>query len=123
MPVHLTIKYFTTRITYTCEDCIKKKADQYQAWSNWFQDLGVSDDSPNDEVNNQNTVKTEPPNKASDNQISTNKLVESIEELRAEMPILTQKVTADSEQKLYFHVLQSTNKPSQQTTYIHKTES
>ena len=117
MPAYMAIKYFTTRITYTCEECIKKKTDQYEEMLNWIRDLGVSCDSPNDDVNNQNTVTTEPPNKASDYQSITNKLVESIEELRAEMHILAQKVSADSEQKLYSHVLQSTNKHSQQTTY------
>lgn len=119
MPIHLLIKYFTSRITYNCEECVKANTEGYEEILGWVNDLGAGAQPTSDDVSKQDkTTSTE--QTTSHYQEPISRLENSIAELRAEMHSLTQKVTTDGKQKLFSHVLQST-KDSQQLAENKKT--
>lgn len=131
MPTHMLIKYFTSRVTYSCGDCVKTKTEEYEDILNFVNDLtGGSDD-----VSSISPPTTEPvaPNVSdsvlSDPHLLINSMVKSIDELRAEMKCLTMKMNSQnnsenksSKQKLYSHALKSTDdinqSSQQQAVYI-----
>lgn len=41
MPLHIAVKYFTSRVTYTCEVCVKNKTEGYEEVAKLLNELGV----------------------------------------------------------------------------------
>lgn len=43
LPIHIAVKYFTSRITYMCEICVETKTEGYEEVVKLLSDLGVDD--------------------------------------------------------------------------------
>lgn len=122
MPTHTMIKYFTTRVSYACKKCVIKTTDGYEDIENLVIELGTGSTLTSDDVTVHNKVTTEPA--VGDSFGMFNKLAENINELRAEVNSLAQKMNPENKygkQKLYSQALRSTEdigQSSQQAVYI-----
>ncbi|KAK4314099.1 hypothetical protein Pmani_014588 [Petrolisthes manimaculis] len=104
MPTYMVIRYFTSRVSNTCEDCVKEKTDGYDDILNLVSELGTG--SSNDV-----TETTEPAVQQHSLGMITN-LAKNIDELRTEMTNMAQKMNnfeaIKPEKSLYSDIVRST---------------
>lgn len=109
MPVHMGIKYFTSRVTYTSEQCVQTKTDVYDDVLKLLNDQGGNGQTSDDVMDERGAgagagggAGAGPPvNKHAyrENRDSfglTEKFVESTDELRTQMNTLSQKINNEN---------------------------
>ena len=105
MPVHIGIKYFTSRVTYTYEDCVQEKTEGYDDVLKLLKDQGESDQRSGltcDDVTNER----------GDGVALIEQMAISINEIRTQMNTLNQKIDNENKnrkQKFYSQALKSTD--------------
>ncbi|KAK3849275.1 hypothetical protein Pcinc_043962 [Petrolisthes cinctipes] len=81
------IKYFTSRITYTCDDCVKTKTDGYEDVLNLINSLGASENDADDV----STQHGEPAGQL-------DQLIKTVSDMKVQMDRLSNKLVNETQQ-------------------------
>ncbi|KAK3882771.1 hypothetical protein Pcinc_004629 [Petrolisthes cinctipes] len=94
LPCYTVIKYFTSRIQFTCENCVKLGIEEYQTLVDWVEQ-----------------------NAGNGQQTGAGALVTAITELRGDIKLLNRTINnenKDNRRQLYPDMLQTSQQPNQQ---------
>ncbi len=92
LPCYTIIKYFTSRIQFTCENCVKIVIDEYRTLVDWVEH-----------------------NAGNEQQTGVGALVSAITELRADMKLLNHTINKDNRRQHYPGMLHNSQQSNQQT--------
>ncbi|KAK3849195.1 hypothetical protein Pcinc_044037 [Petrolisthes cinctipes] len=81
------IKYFTSRVTYTCDDCVKTKTDGYEDVLNLINSLGASENDADDV----STQHGEPAGQL-------DHLIKTVSDMKVQMDRLSNKLVNETQQ-------------------------
>ncbi len=90
MPDYMAIKYYTSRVLYTCENCVKSGSDNYQQLTDWIENNRHTKGQSVNNINNDEYGKQ--------NQ-QLHDITTAIAELRSEVASLTRKTEAENGDK------------------------
>ena len=111
MSVHMGIKYLSTRVTYSCKDCVKVKTDGYEEILKLIYSVSNNNSATSDDA----SVNT--PHGDQTGQI--NQLIRAVTDIRGQMDWITKKIGNETQQQrsnLYSDVIRENREQRKTTT-------
>ncbi|KAK4308902.1 hypothetical protein Pmani_019427 [Petrolisthes manimaculis] len=112
LPTYTIVKYFTSRVQYFCENCIKSNVDDFAGLEDWVGTLGLTTDRQCQ--TNDVTTQTGP---GDSNQLTV--VLEAVNEIRQKINrIAPATETADPEKSSYADIVRSSAPRSEQHVLV-----